>query len=352
MKNKEEAQRRVDRIQAFREELNDLEEQKVLRLSPEQKDSARNFHKTLIADLTRQFDTDLTEAEKKLTGGMKVLTFLGGTALCSSVFFFFYRMWGLIPVPGQILLLVSAPILFLLLMEFFAKREKTLYYATLAGMLAFLCFVLNLTVLGSIFNIAPSPNAFLAWGLLAVIIAYNKSQRLLLTVGLLCILGYLAAKLGSIGGVFWFACFERPENFTLAGGIMIDLPVAVKRLGVMGFACIYHLIGLLSMFISILVLSFVGNSSYLDINEAIIEGGYQLAGFILSGLTIWIGIRNKLGGVQNIGVTFFTLYLYMKFFDWWWELLPIYLFFLLVSLITIGLLALFKRLRANMREAI
>ena len=44
MKNKEEAQRRVDRIQAFKEELNDLEEQKVLRLSPEQKDSARDRH--------------------------------------------------------------------------------------------------------------------------------------------------------------------------------------------------------------------------------------------------------------------------------------------------------------------
>ena len=65
--------------------------------------------------------------------------------------------------------------------------EKTLYYTALIVLVVLAAFVLNLTVLGSIFGIAPSPGAFLAWGILALILAYTYRLRLPLSGGLVAV---------------------------------------------------------------------------------------------------------------------------------------------------------------------
>jgi uncharacterized membrane protein len=350
--DKKKAQKRVDRIRAFQEELETLKSEGALQLSEEQKNKTTEYHSNLISELNHEFDTDVTEAEKKISVGMRILTFLGGTALCASVFFFFYQIWGEIPTWVQIILLVASPILSLLLMEYFSKREKTFFYATLAALLAFICFFLNLKVLGSIFNITPSPNAFLAWGLFAMLIAYTKNMRMLLAVGLISLLGFLSAKFGSWGDIYWFSAFEKPENYLLAGLIILFLPDAFKKLGENDFTWIYRLVGLIMVLISILILSYSGRSSYFSWDKDIIEGSYQTLGFILAALTIWTGIKQNSAGITNIGSSFFTLYLYMKLIDWWWENLPKYLFFLLISLITIGLLSIFKRMRVRIKESV
>ena len=56
---------------------------------------------------------------------------------------------------------------------------------------------------------------------------------------------------------------------------------------------------------------------------------------------------------MNSGVTFFVIFLYTKFFDWWWNLLPKYLFFLILGLTAVLFLLVLKRLRhaARQREA-
>jgi len=49
--------------------------------------------------------------------------------------------------------------------------------------------------------------------------------------------------------------------------------------------------------------------------------------------------------VVNTGVTFFVIFLYTKFYDWWWVLFPKYLFFLVVGLTAVLFLFIIKRLR-------
>ena len=49
--------------------------------------------------------------------------------------------------------------------------------------------------------------------------------------------------------------------------------------------------------------------------------------------------------MTNLGATFFAIYLYTKLFDWWWEWMPKYLFFLALGLLAIILLLVLKRLR-------
>jgi len=53
----------------------------------------------------------------------------------------------------------------------------------------------------------------------------------------------------------------------------------------------------------------------------------------------------------NTGVTFFVVFLYTKFFDWWWDALPKYLFFLVLGLAAVLILLVLRRLRGVLAHA-
>jgi hypothetical protein len=48
--------------------------------------------------------------------------------------------------------------------------------------------------------------------------------------------------------------------------------------------------------------------------------------------------------------TFLVLFTYLKAFDWWWDLLPNYLFFLLLGAIAIAALVILRRVRQAARK--
>ncbi|MCF8720659.1 DUF2157 domain-containing protein [Nitrospina gracilis] len=350
--SKKKAQERVDRIRAFQNELQEIEGSGLIRLPYETRRLIESYHADLIARFKRQFDTDTTAAEKQLSLGMRILTFLGGLALCASIFFFFYQIWGLIPESVQIVSVIALPILAVLTMTFAAHREPSHYYASLIGLVAFIGFVLNLNVMGSLYNITPSQNAFLVWGAFAVVLAYRFGLRLLLLAGLLCLLAYLSATVGAFSGIYWLHFGERPENFIFGGLVLLALPLALEHRQYPHFVWFYHLVGLLSIHIALLIMSYCGHCSYLLAEENLIEVSYQVATLAAYGITVWLGVRFHYTGITHIGTTFCTLFFYTKFFDWWWDALPKSLFFFVLSLITIGLLVLFRNMRNRFREAI
>jgi uncharacterized membrane protein len=57
------------------------------------------------------------------------------------------------------------------------------------------------------------------------------------------------------------------------------------------------------------------------------------------------GVRRQMPSIVNLGAAFFALYLYIRLFQWWWDWMPKYLFFLIIGLISLGLLYVFQRLR-------
>lgn len=343
--NKTEAQRRVDRIRAFREELATLGEEGVVALSDSFREKLGNYHEKLLADLVGSYDVDTSYSQKQMALGMRIVSFLGSVAISAAVFFFFHRFWGGLTTTVQVAILVVGPILATLLVEFSARREKTLYFAALAGLVAFSCFVLNLNLFGRIFNITPSQNAFLVWAAFAFVLAYGYHLRLLLVAGMLSIMGYLAATVGTWSGCYWLSFGERPENFIIAGLLLFLVPFMRKHEKFPDFPPMYRLFGLLPVFIAILILSNWGYISYLTMDPDTIEVTYQTLGFLVAGGVIWLGIRRQWSGMTNLGSTFFTIYLYTKLFDWWWDWMPKYLFFLLLGLLAILLLVVLKRLR-------
>ncbi|CAI2718352.1 DUF2157 domain-containing protein [Nitrospina watsonii] len=350
--NKKQAQQRVDRIQAFQKELLEMERTGVIRLPYETRRLIETYHNDLVARFKQQFDTDITDHEKQLSLGMRILTFLGGLALCASIFFFFYQIWGLIPESVQIVTVITLPVAAMLAMTVAAKRERSGYYASLIGLVAFVGFVLNLQVMGSLYNITPSQNAFLVWGAFSIILAYRFGLRLLLLAGLLCLLGYLSATVGAFSGIYWLHFGERPENFIVGGALLLTLPFLIGHRQSPHFAWFYYLVGLLSIHIALLIMSHCGRCSYLLADHNQIELSYQVAALVSYSLTLWLGVRLRYPGITHIGTTFCTLFFYTKFFDWWWDTLPKSLFFFILSLITIGLLVFFRSMRGRFREAL
>ena len=348
--NKEQAQQRADRIRAFRDELDQLEREQVIALSGDQRDRLRAHHDGLLRDLAAMFDVDTSGEQKQLSWGMRIVSFLGAAAISAAVFFFFYRFWGLLATPAQVAILIAAPVIATLGVEFAARKERTLYFAAIIGLVAFACFVLDLSMLGQIFSITPTQNAFLVWAAFAFLLAYTYGVRILQVAGILSLMGYLAATVGTWRGCYWLSFGERPENFIAAGIVIFGLSLIPHRKQT-EFPPYYRVFGLLAVLVAILILSNWGVDSYLPFSRKAVEYLYQVIGFTTTGLTIWMGIRRHWPGTTNLGSTFFAIFLYTKFFDWWWDWMPKYLFFLVMGLVAILLLLVLKRLRALSREA-
>ncbi|MBI3667953.1 MAG: DUF2157 domain-containing protein, partial [Acidobacteria bacterium] len=168
--------------------------------------------------------------------------------------------------------------------------------------------------------------------------------------GLLCLLVYGAATIASWSGYSWQEFGARPENVIPAGLALLAVPMVVKRRGTEDFSAVYRLIGLLSVFLALLILSNSGGLSYLPLRVKRIEVIYQLAGFAAAGLAIWLGISRHTAAAVNLGAAFFAILLLSRFVDWWWDWMPRYLFFLLIGAIAVLLLAVFHRLRARAQE--
>ena len=341
-----EAQRRADDIRTFTEELGRLEAAGALALSPEQKGAVSAHHAGLLKSLSEGFDIDRDARAKQLSLGMRVASFLGALALAASVFFLFYQFWGHLGTGTQVFILIAAALGSFIGTLALQRFDATGYFVKLAAMVAFACFVLDIAMLGQVFNITPSDKALLPWGALALLLAYHCDLRLLLAAGILCLIGFVAARTGTWGGMYWLDFGERPENFFPVAIALFVLPSLVTHRRYAGFDAIYRVFGLLTLLIPMLVLANWGDGSHLALSADFIEGSYQVLGFAISAAAIWLGARRGWGEVVNTGLVMFVVFLYTKFYDWWWEVMPKYLFFLVLGLTAVLFLFVLRRLRA------
>jgi len=344
--NRTEAQQRADDIRVFSVELQRLENEGVLRLEETQRSSVNAHHQALLAQFAQDFDIDRDAGAKQLSLGMRVASLLGALALAASVFFLFYQFWGWFSPRVQVAILIGAAFGTFLGTVWIQQRDSSGYFAKLAAMVAFACFVLNVVMLGQIFNITPSDKALLPWAAFALLLAYAFDLRLLLVAGILCLIAFVAARVGTWSGMYWIHFGERPENFFPAAVALFFVPQWIDHRRFAGFAQTYRVFALLALFLPMLVLANWGQLSYLNLEPGIVKGLYQTLGFAGTAAAIWIGARRHWNEVVNTSVTLFVIFLYTKLFDWWWEIMPKYLFFLVLGLMAVLLLFVFRRLRA------
>ena len=344
--NRTDAQQRADEIAVFNRELARLEAAQVLQLSEAQQQQIKSYQQRLLATFQTAFDIDQNTQARQLSLGMRIASFLGALALAASVFFLFYQFWGLFDEVFQVVILITASLLSFGLALWVQRRDSSGYFSKLAALVAFACFVLNIVMLGLIFNITPSDKALLPWAAYALLLAYATQARVLLAAGIICLLAFIAARVGAWGGLYWLGFGERPENFLPAGLLIFAVPLLISQQRFDGFAVIYRVFGLLALFLPMLVLAHWGEASYLDLSPSAIEASYQLLGFASAAGVIWLGVRRDWSEVVNTGLTFFVIFLYTKLFDWWWASMPKYLFFMLLGLTAVMLLLILRRLRS------
>lgn len=344
------AQRRVERIRAFRQQLDELTRAGVLTLSAEQSERLDTHLKESLAGMAEQFDVDVSDSQKQISLGMRVLSTLGGLAFCAALILFFSRFWGSMTTPVQIAVLAGAPVLGLIAMDTVARREKALYFTGLIGLIVLAAFGLNLGVLGYLFNVLPTPNAFLAWGVFALIIAYNYRLRIPLFAGLVALLICFSATVTAWSGFFSMDFLRRPE-ILLPGGLLAALiPLVLPHRKIVDFPAVYHLTGLTCVLLALEFLAHLGHSSFINLAAGTVETIYRITGFAVSSLTIYLGIRRGSASLVNLGALFFAVYLFDRLISSWWDWMPKYLFFLIIGLLAVGLLAVFRKLRERARR--
>ncbi|QEI13760.1 DUF2157 domain-containing protein [Cellvibrio japonicus] len=343
--SKSQAQARADQIRAFRAESDLLAQAGLLSLTEENRQHINTYHQQVLDDLRRHQDVDLSEGARHLSLGMQIVSFLGASALATSLFFLFYQYWGYFSTTQQVVLLTLAPLLSFGLALATRRFDTSGYYAKLIGLISFAALVLQINMLGSIFNMAPSPNAFALFAIYGFLLAYLLQVRLLLAAAMASTFAFIGAHLGTWMGGYWIYFGEKPEHFFLPALLLFAVPLVFTQHRYHGFASIYQILSSIAFFIAVLILANWGGASYLPWERKPIEGFYQVIGFGFAALLILYGLRAGRPYLMLTGNVFFALFLFTKFFDWWWDWLPKYLFFLLIGLTAILAMMVFNRLR-------
>ncbi len=346
-----EAQRRVDQINAFTRELAELERGGVLVLAADQQGSVERHHASLLATLAQRFDVDRTEGQRQMALGMRIASLLGAVTLSAAVILFFYRVWGILTTPSQVAALFAMPLVMLVAVEIATRLEPTRYIAAVLSLIAAASFALNLSGLGSVFNMVPSPLILAAWAAFAFAVAYAYGLQLLLAGGLAAAMGYLLSVIAAAAGLDWTVSIVRPEPLLVLGPVAIAASFWRPAVRAEGFARTWRLVGLAALLLPLLFLStWPEVFSYRLLPLGFLHAAYDLAGFVLPVVAVWFGIRQRWPEVANTASGFLVLFIYAKCFDWWWDAMPRYLFFLMLGGLAVGAMVVLAKLRLRMKE--
>ena len=348
---KSQAQQRVDQVSAFTREILELERDGVLKLAPDDRARLDAYHAGLLERLAGQFDVDRSDRQRQMSLGMRIASLLGAVTLSAAVVLFFYRVWGLLATPAQLAVLVAAPLLMLAATEIAARREKTLYVASIMAVVATAAFILDVNVVGVIFNMRPSPYALALWSAFAFIVAYTYGLRLLLAAGIAVAMAFVCALVAKTAGLDISVSIARPEPLLPAGALAIAAAFLGSNRRRAGFPETWRLAGSIALLVPLIFLSTWSNVfSYLRWPEKVLGTIYDVAGFALGGAGIWVGIRAGWREVVNVSTGFLVVFLYAKCFDWWWDWMPRYLFFLLLGGLAVAVLVVLGRFRSRLKE--
>lgn len=338
-------QERADQIRAFQAELAALDAAGIATLAEGQRHAIAVYHRDLLTRLAREQGADTSESLQQLSLGLRLATLIGAAALTAAVVFFVLQFWGGLPTAGQLALGMAAPLLPLLTAELAVRRERTVYLGHLFAVVASAgCFV-NLAVLQRILNLPDTPHPVLAFALFTLVLAYRFGNRIVLAAGLLAAVYWVASSLYSLTGG-WYTDFPRlPETILVPAILVLVLPSVLPHDRQPGFSEAYRVVGLLVVGLVAAVLSVDGSLSLLPFGRRGGEIAYTLAGFTLAIGALVVGVRRGWRHTTHVGTALTLVLMLVKAADWWWQLMPAWLFFLVLGVLALASIAGLKRLR-------
>jgi hypothetical protein len=341
------AQRRVHRIRAFRDELQTLTTDGVVALTAEQRRAIDTHHEGVLRELAALHDVDATEAAGQLSRGMRVASFFAAVALIAAIASLVSRFWGRFDLPVQATLLCAFPLLSLVGVELSAQRERTLYISSIFALAAMGTYWVAVGELSALLNVPLTPLTIWGGALFGVTLAMPYGFRVVLAVGLAALLVAISGTLFQTAGIPWTAIVEFPEFITVAAFMMAALAPLLHGVD-RTFPAVARGVGFAVGFLGLLMLSASGRISLLPTSANVSTVVYQTVMLVACLATLVVATRKQWFESVYVSAGALTVFLLLRFVDWFWDRFPRYLFFLLLAALAIAWLIALRRLRARL----
>ncbi len=169
------------------------------------------------------------------------------------------------------------------------------------------------------------------------IISYYGQSKLVLIFSLLSLGTWFGGEIGYISGyASYFLGLSKPLNFLIFGLLLISISyiVSIIKYDKIKFSFNVLLsVGLLYSFLSLWILSLFGNNTYNSIETTKISLLiWSLLFGIGSLLSIFFGLKYDNCVLKGYGITFFLINLYTKYFEYFWDSINKFIFFLILAL--------------------
>lgn len=335
--------RRARRILAFRDELDALAREGVPPIDSTTRTAIDAHHDAILARL-RAADVDTTTSAAQLSIAMRIATVVGTLALALAWGSFLGDLWNEIPMVPRLLLTGVPPLLLAALVPLALRKETSGYVANLVATVATVAFAAHLIVMGDTFDLPPSRGFFLAVGGFALALAYPFGLVLPLLPGLVFGALWCWSLFPSPTGRFDGA-FGRFEPGLAIAVAVFAAPRALVRPA--GFATLWRGAAALAITVMLLVLNVTHEPSWLHtvMTRETTRTVWQLLGAIGFPALIALSVRRDWALPTRIFVGGLLLFLVTRLTDWFWELIPAWLFFLGMGAFAMGAFTLLKRWR-------
>lgn len=347
MRSRLEAQRRADRIRAFRAELDQLRAEGGNPLSADQEARIAAHHDAVLAALAREFDVDRSASAEHLSRGLGAASFFGACALVAAVALLVTRWWGGLSMPAQVTLLTLFPMTALGGIEVAARREKTLYVAGLFALAACGTAWVAVWMLPRLLDLPFS--ALLLWPgiLFGAAVALSYGFRVVLALTLAALVLAMAGAFFGAGGVPWTVAVERLEPIAV---VAFAIALAAPRFAGAGegFEAVARATGLLIGLGALLVLASVPGSSLLPFSPSASCYVYQALMLLTTLAWMGYGMTRQDRQTFTIAAVFLAVFLFVRYVDWFWDLVPGWAFFLVLAGLAFASIALLRRWRRRL----
>jgi uncharacterized membrane protein len=156
----------------------------------------------------------------------------------------------------------------------------------------------------------------------------------------------VAGSVFQAAGIPWTAALEYPELLTLGGfGVALLAPQlsAVRA----EFGSVARLTGLAVAFTCLLALSSYGSMSLAPLSSRYAEAFYQAVMLVASVAVLAVAIWRRWNETTNLAAAVLTIFLFNRFVDWFWDVLPRYVFFLVLAGVAFAWFVALRRVRTR-----
>jgi hypothetical protein len=336
----------VNRIRAFRAELEALDAEGIGSVSPDQREAIHRYHESLLHGLAATHDVDRSDTAGQLSRGIQIAAFFAAIALTAAVYSLVARFWGRLELPVQATLLCVFPLVALTGVELSARRERTLYVAAIFALLAFGTYWLAVFMLSNLLNIPVTPAPLWGGALFGVALALAYGFRIIYGGALVALLVALVGSVFQSAGMPWTHAIEFPEIVTATAFLLAGLAGRLSPTNP-SFAAVTRAVGLSVGFLGLLLLSTSGPTSLLPLASWASKLLYQVAMLLATVVALAIAIRRQWLESLYIAAAALTLFIFARFVDWFWDRLPRFVFFLVLATVAFAWLFALRRLRGR-----